>query len=122
MRNHLHHQLIRYKTIIYSLFVSIIVTFDMDEDLLYGDLETLGGANEIEKLKKDAAVYAAKVSTLEAELKEVQQHNVSILADKDNLEKNIVSMYNTAMAEIARKDREVAELKAIVEKSLQNQR
>ena len=94
----------------------------MDEDLLYGDLETLGGANEIEKLKKDAAVYAAKVSTLEAELKEVQQHNVSILADKDNLEKNIVSMYNTAMAEIARKDREVAELKAIVEKSLQNQR
>lgn len=89
----------------------------MDNDLLYGDLEELGGANELEKLRKGAAEYAKKVASLEAELKEVQQHSASVMKDKDNLERNMVSLYNTAMVEIARKDRELTELRLLVEKT-----
>jgi predicted ATP-dependent protease len=94
------------------------MTLAMDSsDLLYGDLDALSSSNELEKLRKDAADYAAKVVSLETELKEVQEHNVAVMADKVNLEKNIVSLYNTAMAEIARKDRELTELKALVDKA-----
>ena len=85
-----------------------------DMDLLYGDLDARSNISELEKLRKQCDDYASKICSLETELKEALLQNSSILRDKDNLERNMVALYNTAVVEIGRKDRELTELRDLI--------
>jgi len=95
---------------------------------LYGDLEDASNnssnnnsnsnntinninTNEIEKYEKKCVQYEKRIKALESELKDMTTHNKSILAEKEQLEKNMVLVYNTAMLEMSRKDKELNRLR-----------
>lgn len=80
---------------------------------LYQDLEDDDNsrmninANEILKLEKKCSIYENRIKSLENELKELNKHNKQILLEKEQLEKNMVIVYDTAMLEINRKNKEL---------------
>jgi hypothetical protein len=83
----------------------------MNGDTLYGDLEEAGASAELEHVKmlleqkdKDIAQRDKQIADLIAQIN-------SILDEKVTLEKNIAALYNTAILEVKRKDREIAELR-----------
>lgn len=85
----------------------------MNDDL-YADLEQSDKDAEIEALAAKCAAFEKQVASLTSDLREVQQHNKSILAEKETLERNMVSLFSTAQREVGRKNKEIAELQSTV--------
>jgi predicted nuclease with TOPRIM domain len=81
-----------------------------DEDLLYGDLEDTGRSADFEKLSKKVADLTKKNEQLQAELNETKQQLNVLVEEKAVVEKNMMVLYNTALREIDRKDKQIAQL------------
>lgn len=83
----------------------------VEEDYLYGDLGAIAAEVEIEKLKSELESSEKEKHTLRGEITQLKQQLMTLLEDKDILEKNMVTIFNTATREIKRKDAELASLR-----------
>lgn len=90
---------------------------DDDDDDLYGDIETLARSAEAEQFKKRLQKSLQKNKILEAELKEYKEQICLVNAEKAQVEQNMLCLYNTAVSEIARKDKQIVDLRADVLRS-----
>jgi len=85
----------------------------MEVDDLYGDLEEQARAIEAEKYAAAESRYAAQ----ELEMRDLCEQIKSLVAEKKQLEENLVTLYHTAQREIARKDQQIATLTLEVQKA-----
>jgi peptidoglycan hydrolase CwlO-like protein len=83
------------------------------QDSLYGDVDVIGDSAETKKLQQNLEDMVKQLVKKDKEIADLTAQTQAILADKATLETNILALYNTAMAEIKRKDREIAELRAV---------
>jgi hypothetical protein len=83
----------------------------MDEDLLYGDIESSGKDVEIQRLQELLEVEKKKNETLSTEVSQLQGQIQVLVADRVQLERNMMTFYNTAKLELKRKDAEIADLR-----------
>lgn len=81
-----------------------------DDDLLYGDLEDAGRSADFEKLSRRVAELTKKNEQLLIELNEAKQQLHVLVEEKAIVEKNTIVLYNTALREIDRKDKQIAQL------------
>jgi predicted RNase H-like nuclease (RuvC/YqgF family) len=86
-----------------------------EEDELYGDLEQAAQTAEAQLLQDHLKKCIKKNESLTAEIGECKSQLAAVLSEKDQVEKNMVILFNTAQREIERKDREIAGLKREVE-------
>lgn len=84
-------------------------------DELYGDLIETNHRYEIEELVRQKEKQAKTIRELEQELSDMKFQLESLQAEKQTIERNFICMYNTAMTEIARKDKELIALRLQVE-------
>lgn len=80
-------------------------------DDLYGDLEDHGKDTEIESLKQQLEDSGKKLMDANKEIDQLREQIVLLVKEKQVLENNMVKVYNTALTEIKRKDREIMELR-----------
>ena len=88
---------------------------------LYEDLDALHGSIQTQKLGKLYEGVVKDVASLKAERDEMKQQIESLHAQKQTLEANLVSIYNTAALEVQRKNKQIADLQREVVK-LQTER
>ena len=82
-----------------------------EDDLLYGDLKEAGVNAEILALR-EALEKERKISDgLREEIAQHKAQIISLVNDRTQLETNAVTIFNTAMREIKRKDAELARLR-----------
>jgi len=81
-------------------------------DSLYGDIDVIGDTAETRKLQEQLEEMRRQLVKKDKEISDLTAQTTLLLDDKDKLEANMVSLYNTATVEIKRKDREIAELRA----------
>ena len=81
------------------------------EDDLYGDLDYHSKNAEIESLNKQLSESEQNLSESRKEIEQLRSKICVLVEEKRTVENNIVSVYNTALREIKRKDRELAELR-----------
>jgi archaellum component FlaC len=86
-------------------------SLDQDNDDLYGDLEDIGLSNELARVQAQLDGSQKRAADLETELEELKRQLDSVLADNKRLEENCCVIYNTAMRELGRKDKEIERLK-----------
>mmetsp|Transcript_15963 Transcript_15963/g.26887 ORF Transcript_15963/g.26887 Transcript_15963/m.26887 type:complete len:91 (+) Transcript_15963:167-439(+) len=84
----------------------------MEDDLLYGDIDRAGKDTEIEQLKETINKVQVQNDALTAENLQLKEQISCLVADKTQLEANIVSLYDTAKRELKRKDVANAELRS----------
>lgn len=87
------------------------------EDELYGDLEDISKSLENKQLVKKLEEANARNEALAKELAEMKHHLISIVEEKDRLEANIVIIYQTALRDVARLNREIVSLKETIDRS-----
>ncbi len=93
-----------------------------DDDDLYGDLIVAGKDAEIERLNKELFEKEKENCGLKDEVDQLRQQLATIIEEKQIVENNLMSIYNTALRELKRKDKELAELrKASISSSTQQQ-
>ena len=93
-----------------------------DEDDLYGDLIVAGKDAEIERLSKELFEKEKENCGLKDEVDQLRQQLAAIMEEKQIVENNLMAIYNTALRELKRKDKELAELrKASISSSTQKQ-
>ena len=81
-----------------------------DDDLLYGDLEDSGRSADFIKLASKVVELSKKNDLLTSELSETK-HQLQVITDeKSVVENNMIILYNTALREIGRKDKQIGEL------------
>lgn len=85
-----------------------------DMDPLYADLELAAKQVDLENMQIKLDAAQAENAQLRAEIDQLRSQMTALVEDKAVLEKNAVIVYNTAMREIARKDREIKDLRAQV--------
>ena len=78
---------------------------------LYEDLDNRECKVELEKLREVVNNYEVENKNLNATLNELNDQLKLVLQDRNQLEANMVALYNTAIREIQRKDREIEELR-----------
>jgi FtsZ-binding cell division protein ZapB len=83
----------------------------MDEDLLYGDIESAGKDIEIQLLQELLEAEKKKNEALTVEVSQLQGQVKVLVADRTQLETNMMTFYNTAKLELKRKDSEIADLR-----------
>ena len=83
----------------------------MEGDELYGDLETANLNIDLEKATSRCIELEKQLKAVEQELVQCRQHSSQVSIEKDQLEKNMIILYNTALLEISRKDKELADLR-----------
>lgn len=85
--------------------------------LLYEDIENIGQDLEIQRLTTENEDLRKQLANLSSEIQDLRDQMSYVVNQRDTLEKNLMTIYNTALKEIARKDRELftltAELDAI---------
>lgn len=81
-----------------------------DDDLLYGDLEDAARSADLEKLTRKVEELTKKNSQLLTELNETKQQLQVLVEEKAIVENNMTVLYNTALREIDRKDKQIAQL------------
>lgn len=82
---------------------------DNYEDL-YGDLDTIHGSIQTQKLSKLYENATKEVAALKTEREEMKQQIQFLHTQKQTLEGNLVSVYNTAVLEVSRKNQQIADL------------
>jgi uncharacterized protein (DUF3084 family) len=87
-----------------------------NDDELYGDLAVLTRNIEIEKLSALLAEKDQTIANLQAEMEQLKTHFLTLYNEKKTMEKNTVSIYNTALRELQRKDKELNEMKEQLKK------
>lgn len=94
-----------------------------NEDDLYGDLIVAGKDAEIERLSKELFEKEKENCSLKDEIDQLRQQLASIIEEKQTVENNLMAIYNTALRELKRKDKELAELRkaSVTSSSLQQQ-
>lgn len=80
------------------------------DDILYGDLESTGKSAELDMLKGALRKERTKTDQLREECDNLRSQIVSLVEDRAQLESNMISMYNTAILELKRKDRDITSL------------
>lgn len=90
---------------------------DDDDDDLYGDIEILARSAAEEHFKKRLQKSLQQNKALEAELKDYKEQIKSLNLEKAQLEQNMIALYNTAVSEIARKDKQIVDLRAEIPRS-----
>lgn len=86
----------------------------MDEDDLYGDLELAAKQADLENTQAKLAQVTADNDQLRIEVEQLRAQLLMLVEEKESLEKNCVSIFNTAIREISRKDNEIKELRSQV--------
>ncbi|CAM9950499.1 unnamed protein product [Ascophyllum nodosum] len=81
------------------------------EDDLYGDLNTSAEALKVKSLEAELAASIGKCESLEYRLSDLQIKEKSLRVENEQLARNISSLFNTAKAEIARKDKWIEQLR-----------
>ena len=89
---------------------------DDGRDDLYGDLEDTGLQVEIQELKQALLENEKKNKVLADENVQLKEQISCLVADSKQLEKNIMTVYNTASREMKRKDKEITDLRQEVHK------
>lgn len=84
----------------------------MDEDDLYGDIDNATKDAEIRQLKEDLLAEKKRNQSLTEEMEQLRAQTIILNKDKSQLEVNIKSVFDTALREIKRKDRDIADLQA----------
>lgn len=83
----------------------------MDEsDALYGDLEATGLQEQLRREESENKRLKKEKEALTEELKDAQSQVKVLAEEKQTLENNILAIWNTATAEISRKDKRIADL------------
>lgn len=81
-----------------------------DDDLLYGDLEDTGRSADFTRLTEKIAELTQKNDSLTTELNETKQQLTLLVNEKAVVERNMTVLYNTALREVERKDKQIAQL------------
>lgn len=81
-------------------------------DSLYDDIDVIGDTAETRKLQEQLEELRRQLAKKDKDISDLTAQTTLLLSDKDKLEANMITMYSTATAEIKRKDREIAELRA----------
>lgn len=84
---------------------------DSKDDSLYGDIDVIGDSVEVEHLRHELKDARIIIAAKDKEIADLIAQNKYLYDGRAALEKNLVSLYNTALSEIKRKDREIAELR-----------
>jgi cell division protein FtsB len=79
---------------------------------LYDDLDEVQASLEVDQLRESLVAEKKAREVLEMELADTQAQLSKMVAEKEALEQNITDLYATAVMEIARKDKKIAELLA----------
>ena len=87
---------------------------DDNIDELYHDIELKTTAVELENLHEELEEEKKKSATLEEEKNQVIAQLNAILEEKSQLESHILALYNTALLEMKRKDKEIKELQQTI--------
>jgi hypothetical protein len=77
---------------------------------LYGDLADIGHNNELLRLQSELSEVVARITVWGNDGVELLRQLEAVLQEKKRLEENVCVIYNTAMRELARKDREIERL------------
>ena len=85
----------------------------MADDDLYGDLDAGVASAEAARLRADLSRAEASAATADGELSRARAEAVQLRQTNEILERNISVLFNTALAELARKDREIARLQGV---------
>lgn len=83
---------------------------DFNDDGMYGDIDEINKEIEYNALTKDLDEANRKNEVLMKEITEMKEQLETIVKEKERLEQNIVAVYETAVLEIARKDKQINEL------------
>lgn len=83
---------------------------EMDDDGLYGDLELAAKQADLDIVQEKLTQALSENSQLRTEVEQYRTQLVLLVEEKESLEKNCVSIFRTAMREIARKDDLIKEL------------
>ena len=79
---------------------------------LYGDLEEIEQSVEIVKLKERIQVLTQQNQQLQVTNTELSEQLTVLVQDRNHLEENTKAIYNTALREIERKDKEIEILRS----------
>ena len=82
-----------------------------DDDDLYGDIETLARSAAEEQAQKRLQKSIQQRKQLENEVKDYKEQIHLLLQEKSQIEQNMMCLYNTAVSEISRKDKQLTELR-----------
>ena len=80
---------------------------------LYDDLEGLEVNAELKIVQEKLREANQQNIILQEHVNDLTQQINVLLSDRNNLEKNIVAVFNTAKSEMERKDREIMDLRRI---------
>ena len=78
---------------------------------LYGGLEESGRQEEIERLRSELESCKRSEKTLQTELNETKTQVIALNGDLRMMEDNMSTLFNTALLEVSRKNREIESLK-----------
>ena len=78
---------------------------------LYGGLEESGRQEEIERLRSELDSCKRSEKTLQTELNETKTQVIALNGDLRVMEDNMSTLFNTALLEVSRKNREIESLK-----------
>lgn len=77
-------------------------------DDLYGDIDEIEKSAAVRKLQEALKLEENLKESLEATVKEQAEQIKLLLNDRQQLEMNISALFNTALREIERKDRDIS--------------
>lgn len=83
---------------------------ETSEDL-YGDIDLLSKNIQIDQLNRQIEEKDAIIKSQEMEMEQVKSQFTTLINERKALEMNMLAIYNTAVRELQRKDREINELK-----------
>lgn len=85
-----------------------------EEELLYGDLEETSQNIQHQELLNKLKTLQKINENLQKEAVEWKEQINILIQEKKQTEENMISLYNTALRELDRKDTEINELKSII--------
>ena len=82
----------------------------MSDDFLYGDIEEKGRDLEIHNLIKKCQKLERENENLKEELSDSKAQIIFLSEQKEVVERNMMSLFNTATADMKRKDKQIIDL------------
>mmetsp|Transcript_8646 Transcript_8646/g.12916 ORF Transcript_8646/g.12916 Transcript_8646/m.12916 type:complete len:97 (+) Transcript_8646:46-336(+) len=91
-----------------------------EEDDLYGDLETKAKTAEAQLLQERVKSVMKENKALVAETNEYKEQLRLLCIEKSQVEENMITLYNTAIRELDRKEKEISDLRSEIERLNKN--
>lgn len=82
-----------------------------ESETVYDNFDVSNDNAEIKRLQDSLKQSLSKKESLQQSIDELTDHLQAIVEEKDVIENNLISLYNTAIAELARKEKEIEELR-----------